>query len=329
MTTTARIPTPLEDPMTPLTIAYTPEYLDWHLGPGHPTNPERARIAVDLITAWAATAGLPLTQLTPELDLERALAEAALTHSPDHLARLRTGLSEEWGGRQDRLRDVAALMFTGTLDLVEDLLADWRPGVWFNPQGAKHHAHYDHASGFCVLNDMAWAATRLTAEGRKVVYVDWDAHHGDGVETLLLRNPAAVTASIHDATIFPGTGQTSHPTTGAYNWPLPRGAGDTALTHAMDDVVALLDREDPDVLLVACGADGLTGDPLSTLRYTLDAIGAAATTLGTWAATHHVPVLVGGAGGYQPLTETPAAWALTIRRLHRAFVSDPLETMES
>lgn len=199
------------------------------------------------------------------------------------------------------------------------LLRAEEPAIYFNPQGAKHHAHHDHASGFCVLNDMAWAATRLAREGRKVAYVDWDAHHGDGVEALLLDNPAALTASIHDATIFPGTGHRTDRARGAHNWPLAHGAGNDALLLSMASIVELLEHERPDVVLLACGADGLAGDPLSTLTYTLDGIARAAGLLGDWCAAHRVPVLAGGAGGYQPLTETPQAWALTTARLHESF----------
>lgn len=212
-------------------------------------------------------------------------------------------------------------MFTGTVDLVEDILGNWGPGVWFNPQGAKHHAQRDHASGFCVLNDMAWAAKRLVAAGKKVLYVDWDAHHGDGVEALLLGDPEAVTASIHQIGIYPGTGGRSLPEQGAYNWPLSAGDGDAALATAMIGVLALADEIRPDVVLLACGADGLAGDPLTSLEFTLDGIGSAASRLGAWTAARDVPVVVGGAGGYQPLTETPAAWALTIRNLHDAYAA--------
>lgn len=60
-----------------LTIAYTPRYLDWLLGAGHPTNPERARLAVEQIHAWAAAAGVAVRDLEPTLDLDRTLREAA------------------------------------------------------------------------------------------------------------------------------------------------------------------------------------------------------------------------------------------------------------
>ena len=302
----------------PVTVAYTPEYLDWRLGAGHPTNPERARLAVEQIRDWAAAEDVEVRWQTPTLDLDRVFGEAPQVHNARYLAELAAGRCDEWSGTDRRLRDVAALMFTGTLDLVEDLLRDWRPGIWFNPQGAKHHAHADRSSGFCVLNDMAYAATRLTADGKRVLYVDWDAHHGDGVEALLLDNPRAVTASIHDRTIFPGTGRGSRPDLGAYNWPLAHGAGDADLAEAIGEVLDLAEQEAPDVLLLACGADGLAGDPLSSLTYTLEGIGAAAARIGAWTAERGLPVVVGGAGGYQPLTETPAAWALTVTTLYQA-----------
>lgn len=313
--------------MTAITIAYAPEYLNWQLGAGHPTNPERARIAVDLIAEWAVSSGVEIRTITPDLALENTLREASAVHADGYLNQFHNGVTSQWDGINLRLRDVAAIMFSGTVDLVEDMLAGWGPGVWFNPQGAKHHAQDDHASGFCVLNDMAWAAKRFSALGKRVLYVDWDAHHGDGVEALLLNDPSAVTASIHNGQIFPGTGQVSMPDLGAYNWPLTYGAGDAELAKAMHGVCALADSFQPDVILLACGADGLAGDPLGALSYSLDGIGGAAAALGAWAATHDAPVLVGGAGGYQPLTETPKAWARAIGSLHEAFVLEADETL--
>ncbi|KRA37901.1 MULTISPECIES: histone deacetylase family protein [unclassified Nocardioides] len=309
------------NPTVPVTVAYTPRYLDWQLGTGHPTNPERARIVVDQIITWAATAGVDLRLIRPELDLHRMLQEAGLVHDHRYLTDLHDGLSDEWSGSNLELRDTAAVMFQGTVDLVEDLLAEWRTGIWFNPQGAKHHAMRDRSGGFCVLNDMAWAARRLVAAGKKVMYVDWDAHHGDGVEALLADTPGILTCSIHDGTIFPGTGKNSRPKDGVHNWSLAAGSDDTDLAAAMHEILDLAYNQGPDVILLACGADGLAGDPLSTLKYSLEGIGAAARSLGFCAADIDIPVIVGGAGGYQPLTETPAAWTETIRNLHEALMT--------
>jgi acetoin utilization protein AcuC len=306
--------------MTSLTIAYTPEYLDWQLGADHPTDPRRAQISTALLAEWAEASGVAIRWISPELDWPAVEREAGRVHDARYVQGVRAGVCNEWTGRQVRLGEVAALMFQGTVDLVEQLKTDRAngvSGVYFNPQGAKHHAQHAAASGFCVLNDMAWAATDLTGDGLRVLYVDWDAHHGDGVEALLIDNTSAATASIHDATIFPGTGRSGHREDRcAYNWALPRRSGDPALAASMAEVVAVADEFSPDVVLLACGADGLAGDPLSSLRYTIDGIDRAATMLGTWCRAAQTPILVGGAGGYQPLTETPEAWVRTITALY-------------
>jgi len=87
-------------------------------------------------------------------------------------------------------------------------------------EAARHirdgHAQRDTASGCCIYNDMA-AAKELAGSGLKVLFVDWDAHHGDGVEFLLEEVPHVMTASIHNGAIFPGTGQRHRPEANAYN----------------------------------------------------------------------------------------------------------------
>jgi acetoin utilization protein AcuC len=310
---------------TPITIAYTPEYLDWKLGPGHPTNPIRAKRAAEGLADW----GLSTRMLRPVFDAERTLRLASEVHDPAYVTEVLAGRSGEWAGTQEKLARAASVMFTGTVDLVGAIVADgFAPRVYFNPQGAKHHAHRDHSSGFCVFNDMAWAAQRFTGLGKRVLYVDWDAHHGDGVEALLRNNPAAITASIHDRSIFPGSGLDGHDEDrGAYNWALPAGGGDDELLAAFGEIAWLFHDVSPDVVLLACGADGLAGDPLSTLQYTLGGIFNTAGWLGHLCAAAGVPVLVGGAGGYQPETDTPRAWVETVRAIHGAFDSDPSLTM--
>jgi acetoin utilization protein AcuC len=296
-----------------ITIAYSDEYLDWQLGPDHPTNPIRAKLAVEGLV----DRGCPLRTITPAFDRDRARRQAIEIHCPAYVDEVLAGRSAEWSGTQERLGQVASLMFTGTADLVGAIVADgFSPGVYFNPQGAKHHAHYDRSAGFCAFNDMAWAAQRFTQLGKRVLYIDWDAHHGDGVEGLLLDNRMAVTASIHDGTIFPGTGRDGHDEArGAYNWALPRGAGDDELLSAFGEIAWMFHELRPDVVLLACGADGLAGDPLSTLQYTLGGIFKTAGWLGNLCQVAGIPVLAGGAGGYQPETETPTAWVEAIRAL--------------
>jgi acetoin utilization protein AcuC len=209
-------------------------------------------------------------------------------------------------------------MFAGTVQLAHVLDAG-RVRVGFAPQGAKHHAMADRGSGFCVFNDMAWAARWFAAGGRRVLYVDIDAHHGDGVEALTRDVPGIVTFSVHDGTIFPGTGHTSEPSLGVHNVALARGSGDAELLAAVDSAVELTKQWQPDVVLIAVGANGHETDPLSSLQHTYDGYRRAGNVLGATAGSLDASVLMGGAGGYQPRTHTPAIWATFVGALQRAL----------
>ena len=190
--------------------------------------------------------------------------------------------------------------------------------VAFNPQGAKHHAAYDSSSGFCVFNDMAWAALHFNAKGAKVMYIDWDAHHGDGVENLLADDPDLVTCSIHDATIFPGTGLDGHtPELGIYNWALDPASGDDVFIRAMGEIEQLADTIKPDVVLLATGADAHKTDPLSTLQFDYPGYDYAARAVGRIASSYaDGRLLIGGAGGYQPCDHTPLIWSKVVSAAH-------------
>ncbi len=80
----------------------------------------------------------------------------------------------------------------------------------------------DRGSGFCVFNDMAWAAKHFADQGKRMLYVDLDAHHGDGVEALTRDEPLVMTCSVHDSTIFPGS--EARPRRGPAGLQLPAGS---------------------------------------------------------------------------------------------------------
>ena len=77
-----------------------------------------------------------------------------------------------------------------------------------HPGGGLHHAMADRASGFCVYNDPALAIARARADGLRVLYIDLDVHHGDGVQAAFWSDPGVLTFSIHETgrALFPGTG---------------------------------------------------------------------------------------------------------------------------
>lgn len=290
-----------------LAVAYDDELLGWQLGEGHPTNPIRAKLCVEgLERLGTAMVVEPITgQLTDEL---------TAVHTPEYVRQTLAGRNAEWSGTRPDLGAVAAHMFAGTVQLAHGIdRGDVRIG--FSPQGAKHHAMADRGSGFCVFNDMAWAAGHFAAQGKRVLYVDLDAHHGDGVEALTRDDPLVMTCSVHDRTIFPGTGHADEPEMLVYNHPLSAGSGDVELLRSVEVIVARAQDWRPEVLLIAIGADGHETDPLSTLQYTYDGYRRAASLLGQLAADLQIPVLLGGAGGYQPTTHTPAVWAAFVATL--------------
>ena len=171
----------------------------------------------------------------------------------------------------------------------------------FHPSGGTHHGRADRASGFCYFNDPVFAILSMLRAGReRVVYVDLDAHHGDGVELAFARETKVRTVSIHEANRWPHTGALGEGLAhDAWNFPVPAGFNDAELRFLMDGaVLPLIQGFDADALVVCCGADCLAADPLSGMQLgnvalwdTVDRI----VSLG-------LPTVLLGGGGYNPWT---------------------------
>lgn len=281
----------------------------------------RARIAYDILNQ---TLGHHVKTVDPvSTEGDRAALEAV--HAAAYVRSvLDEGISGEWDGPSLRNAQTALTMFSGTMRLTEALIAG-DTNVGFNPMGAKHHAGYDFSSGFCVFNDMAWAALEFKKAGLRPLYLDWDVHAGDGVQNLLEATDIP-TLSIHGSGIFPmgmgnhapnawGETHTWHnPEKHFYNWNIELGSGDDALMSALAEAEEIVDVYSPDVILLATGADGHEGEAWG-MKWTLDGYIEAAHTVSTWAGKF----LVGGAGGYQPRTMTPAIWAAVIQDIYRTL----------
>ena len=221
--------------------------------------------------------------------------------------------SGQWSGDRPDLSNLAALFAGGTLVALDALLTG-KANTAIHFPGAKHHAQYDHSSGFCIFADFALAADIATKDhGKKVAILDIDAHHGDGTENLTAENPNVLTFSIHEKGIFPGTGNESEPTKIAFNYPLGSkdpaqnpNKDDQALFDGVTEFCRLADQFQPDLLFIACGADGHFEDPLSSLQFTFEGFGSAANLIRSRFPS--LPILIGGAGGYLPDTRTPEVW---------------------
>ena len=311
----------------PLLITYDDIYLEWMLGTGdgsHPTNPVRAKLATEKLVAVLGERAQVVHPQTAE-QREGDLAALLGLHEADYVKRTLGGLNGQWSGEKPAVAAAGLAMFGGTVRGVEAILAG-QANVVFNPQGAKHHAQKDNGSGFCVFNDMAYAALAFKAAGLRPLYIDWDIHAGDGVYELL-KGEGVPTISIHNAFGYPGhaamqngnRGELHHPDQHAYNFNVLPGDGDDVFKAAIDSSEQIIDGYAPDVILLAAGADGHTGTGNlgEIANYTAEGFAYAAAMIARQAAKHsRGRVLIGGAGGYQPLKETPETWALVVQTIY-------------
>lgn len=177
-----------------------------------------------------------------------------------------------------------------------------RGHVVFHPSGGTHHGRADRASGFCYFNDPVFAILTLLREGReRVAYIDFDAHHGDGVEDAFLEEERVITISIHEAERWPFSGTHSRPDQGAWNLAVPHGINDSEFELLVEEfVLPLVERSGADALVLCCGADCLAGDPLSKMELSNVVLWDAVDRLiGTG-----LPTVILGGGGYNPWTVT-------------------------
>ncbi len=178
----------------------------------------------------------------------------------------------------------------------------------------------DRASGFCIYNDPALAIARARRDGLRVMYIDLDVHHGDGVQALFWDDPGVLTFSIHESGryLFPGTGDADEVGEGvaagtAVNVPLPPYTGEAAWYPILESYLPVLAAAfGPDLIVSQHGADSHAWDPLAHLHVTTTAHGKAARLVdavahryggGRWLAT--------GGGGYDAYRVVPRTWALT------------------
>lgn len=277
-------------------------------------------------TGYGANHPLAIARVGPVMDLCRALGwldarsyresprasedELAAFHSLDYIRALRHASASGQVDTQVRERHALGTMenplFPGLFEraatsvggsiLAAELALEGR--VAFHPAGGTHHGRTDRASGFCYFNDPVFALLTLLDAGlERVLYVDLDAHHGDGVEDAFAADERVHTVSIHEAGRWPHTGHASKGL--ACNLSVPRQFNDSELDALMEAVVLPLARRlSPQAVVITCGADALAGDPLSAMQLSNVALWSAVERL---VATAPAAVVLGG-GGYNPWT---------------------------
>ncbi|MGD8200313.1 acetoin utilization protein AcuC [Ornithinimicrobium sp. W1679] len=312
--------------MTGSWVMWDERYTAYDFGPGHPMHPSR----LDLTHRLSAALGLldhPDVEVRPVRDA--TAAELLSVHTPELVEAVRAASADPGSatgrhgvGTEDTpafrgMHEASSLAVGGTVEACEAVW-DGRAGRAVNIAGGLHHAMPEASSGFCVYNDIAVGIHRLLDLGaRRVLYLDLDVHHGDGVERCFWNDDRVMTLSVHETgrALFPGTGFPGD--TGgakaqdtAVNVALPPGTGDEGWLRAYRAVVPpVVAAFGPDVVVSQHGCDAHFSDPLAHLTVTVDAMAVAAGWVrelaeeaagGRWVAL--------GGGGYELVDVVPRAW---------------------
>jgi len=278
----ARSPPRAIDPTGPAAlVVWDPEFRAYDFGPEHPFTERSRELAVRLFErsldgrersqiAWVRSVD-PATAATLRIfHEERYLEFVRRVGDSGETVFLDRGDTPGFPG----CYDAAARIVEGAVRAAEWTWEHRCPA--FHPAGGLHHARADRASGFCVLNDLAVAISRLVSAGRRIAYLDIDAHHGDGVMYGFYRSGRVLDIDFHQdgRTLFPGTGFPNESGGGdgaglKVNVPLPPGAGDEALLPLFRRLVRpLLESFRPEMIVLQHGVDAHAGDPLAQLQYT-------------------------------------------------------------
>ena len=280
--------------------------------------------------------------------------ELSLVHTPDYIAAvqrlsipeemalsqqereernelaLRYGFGEEETPALPGMHEAAALIAGGTLVALSAVMGlpeggsfnseDERPLHVFHPAGGWHHAWAERASGFCIYNDISVAIAHvLRSREAKVLYIDFDVHHGDGVQRSFYDEPRVMTVSIHETGryLFPGTGDILELGRGlgrgySVNVPLEPYTEDQSYIDTMNALLPpLVLSFAPDIIISLHGCDTHSWDPLAHMELTLHGIAeqmklthrlAHTYCQGRWVAL--------GGGGYDPYRIVPRAWSM-------------------
>jgi len=299
----------------------------YDFGPGHPLTPRRFGPGIDLIRTMTDLAGGGrIRKLAPE---PASNDELCWVHDARYVEVVRRFSEQPFAGWEAGIgpgdtpafagmHEASAAVAGGSIRAMEAIVGGEAAHA-MHPGGGLHHAMPDRASGFCVYDDPALAIARARQAGLRVLYVDLDVHHGDGVQAIHADDAGVLTLSIHQSgqTLFPGTGSVAELGEGtaagtSLNLPMDPGTGErgwlAALRAVLPEVAATFR---PDVVVSQHGADAHAWDPLANLRLTTTAMGAAARLVhsiahrwagGRWLAT--------GGGGYDAYRVVPRSWSL-------------------
>lgn len=306
---------------------YSDKSLDYHFHEEHPFNQKRVLLVKELLEATGSLSAHDI--LAPRKATDE---ELQLFHDPSYVDAVKKagnnqlsstkglefGLDTEDTPIFPKMHDAASWLVGGTLTAVDAVIENKRDHV-LNLGGGLHHGFKRKASGFCIYNDAAVAIKYIRKKYQaRVLYVDTDAHHGDGVQWAFYDDPSVCTLSIHETGryLFPGTGnihergiQSGHGY--SFNIPIDAFTEDESFLQVYEKAFReIAEFFKPDIVITQNGADAHAFDPLTHLCLSMESyerIPLLAHELaheyctGKWVAL--------GGGGYDMWRVAPRAWA--------------------
>ncbi|EPE04058.1 histone deacetylase phd1 [Ophiostoma piceae UAMH 11346] len=305
-----------------VTFHTNPEMEKHHFGQTHPMKPWRLTLSKSLIMSY----GMPYA-MNNYIARTATYEELNDYHSQDYLDYLGTVLPEpvprdvdggtnemrfNLGGSDcplfEGLYDYCSMSAGGSLDAARKV-CNKESDIAISWGGGLHHAKKMEASGFCYINDIVLAILQLLRCYPRVLYIDIDVHHGDGVEEAFYSTDRVMTCSFHKydpVSFFPGTGALddngpkNEYNPGAHhaiNVPLNDGITDEQYGWLFENVIgSIVERFRPSAIALQCGADSLAGDRLGRFNLQVQGHGqcvAFCKKLG-------LPMILFGGGGYTP-----------------------------
>ncbi|KAF8885808.1 histone deacetylase RPD3 [Infundibulicybe gibba] len=289
---------------------YDPDVGAYTYGLGHPMKPHRIRVTHDLVTAYDMLGKMHVLRAkraSPEMMssfhtdeyihfLNRVTPETAedLTY---HGTRFLVG---EDNPAFEGVFEFCSISAGGTIAAAQRITSG-AADIAINWAGGLHHAKKREASGFCYINDIVLGILELLRSYPRVLYIDIDCHHGDGVEEAFYTTDRVMTCSFHKfGEYFPGTGTQEDKGRDkgkgyAINVPLKDGITDESFQSVFEPVIAkILEVYRPSAVVLQCGADSLAGDKLGCFNLTMHGHAHCVQFL----RKQNIPLILVGGGGY-------------------------------
>ncbi|KAH7034670.1 uncharacterized protein B0I36DRAFT_381557 [Microdochium trichocladiopsis] len=287
---------------------------------GHPMKPHRIRLAHSLIMNYGVYKKMEIYRAKPATRLE--MTQFHTDEYIDFLQKVSPENMENYQREQtkfnvgddcpvfDGLFEFCGISAGGSMEGAARLNRQ-KCDVAVNWAGGLHHAKKSEASGFCYVNDIVLGILELLRFNKRVLYIDIDVHHGDGVEEAFYTTDRVMTVSFHKyGEYFPGTGELRDIGIGqgkyyAVNFPLRDGIDDNSYKSIFEPVIqGVMEFYRPDAVVLQCGGDSLSGDRLGCFNLSMEGHANCV----KFVKSFNLPTMVLGGGGYT-MRNVARAWA--------------------